>query len=106
MGIALVLGASGFLGSHLTRQLVAEGRSVRTFTRATSDLTTMCGITQTLMHALGKDTRVTIRSLKLSRRMGTFDNSKARKELGWEPRPFVESVREAVRWFQNNATRT
>jgi dihydroflavonol-4-reductase len=66
----------------------------------------ICAISQTVMHALGKDTKVSIRSLQLSRRMGDFDNSKARRELGWEPRPFEESIRDAVLWFQHNRTRT
>jgi dihydroflavonol-4-reductase len=66
----------------------------------------ICAITQTVMHAVGKDTKVSIRSLKLSRRMGDFDNSKARRELGWEPTPFEESIREAVLWFQQNPTRS
>src|SRR5690625_6019778 len=33
---ALVIGASGFLGSHVTRQLVASGRPVRILVRPTS----------------------------------------------------------------------
>jgi dihydroflavonol-4-reductase len=33
----LVLGANGFLGSHVTQQLVAAGRRVRVLVRATSD---------------------------------------------------------------------
>jgi dihydroflavonol-4-reductase len=36
-GRALVLGANGFLGSHVTRQLVAAGRDVRVLVRRTSD---------------------------------------------------------------------
>ncbi len=34
---ALVVGANGFLGSHVTRQLVASGRAVRILVRRTSD---------------------------------------------------------------------
>ena len=37
MGKAIVLGASGFLGSHVTRALVAAGRNVRIMTRPNSD---------------------------------------------------------------------
>ncbi len=34
---SLVIGASGFLGSHVTRQLVQDGQAVRTLVRASSD---------------------------------------------------------------------
>ncbi len=34
---ALVLGASGFLGSHITKELVKQGREVRIFLRESSD---------------------------------------------------------------------
>lgn len=34
---SLVIGASGFLGSHVTRQLVADGQTVRILVRETSD---------------------------------------------------------------------
>jgi len=44
-GKALVLGASGFLGSHVTRQLVATGRDVRILVRATSDTRGIDGLT-------------------------------------------------------------
>ena len=37
LGKALVLGASGFLGSHVCKQLVAAGRRVRIMVRKTSD---------------------------------------------------------------------
>lgn len=36
-GKTVVIGASGFLGSHVTRQLVSQGRSVRIVVRPTSD---------------------------------------------------------------------
>ncbi|MCF4166687.1 NAD-dependent epimerase/dehydratase family protein [Zavarzinia compransoris] len=36
-GAALVLGASGFLGSHVVRHLAGEGRRLRAFARQTSD---------------------------------------------------------------------
>jgi len=37
-GKALVMGASGFLGSHVVKALAQEGRDIRIFTRATSDI--------------------------------------------------------------------
>jgi dihydroflavonol-4-reductase len=40
----LVLGANGFLGSHVTRQLVAAGRVVRVLVRRTSDTRAIDGL--------------------------------------------------------------
>jgi len=37
MAKVLVMGASGFLGSHVVKELVAAGRDVRIMVRATSD---------------------------------------------------------------------
>jgi nucleoside-diphosphate-sugar epimerase len=41
---ALVTGATGFLGSHLARQLVARGDDVRVLVRSTSDRTRLAGL--------------------------------------------------------------
>lgn len=60
-------------------------------------------ITEKLMHALNKDTVLTMSSILLSRIMGDYDNSKARTELGWQPRPMDESLEEAATWFKENA---
>jgi dihydroflavonol-4-reductase len=40
LGKVLVIGASGFLGSHVTRQLVEQGRDVRILVRPSSDTNT------------------------------------------------------------------
>ncbi len=40
----LVTGANGHLGSHLVRQLLAEGREVKAFVRPTADLTHLDGL--------------------------------------------------------------
>ena len=98
---ALVLGASGFLGSHVVKALVAAGRPVRILTRDSSNTATTW-VGEKLMHALDKDTIVTMSSIHLQRIMGDYDNSKARSELGWEPRPMDESLKEAAIWFKEN----
>lgn len=60
-------------------------------------------IAEKLMHALNKDTVMTMSSIALQRIMGEHDNSKARNELGWQPRPMDESLQEAAAWFEENA---
>ena len=59
-------------------------------------------IIEKCIHLLGKDTVASMSSIVLQRIMGDYDNSKARSELGWRPRPMDESLREAAIWFKEN----
>ena len=45
------------------------------------------------------DERLSIDSLRLMRAEAPVDCSKARRELGWQPRPVEESIREAARFW-------
>ncbi len=47
----------------------------------------------------GSDERLTLNALRLMRAEAPVDCSKARSELGWDPRPVAESIREAARWW-------
>jgi len=49
---------------------------------------------------IGLETEVTLNSLRLTRIPKDFDNSKARRELHWNPRPVEESIADAARWFE------
>ena len=52
------------------------------------------------------DERLTIESVRLMRAEAEVDCSKARNELGWQPRPVEESIREAARfWADMRAAR-
>jgi dihydroflavonol-4-reductase len=46
-----------------------------------------------------RDYMVSADALYLSRVFCELDNGKARRELGWHPRPLRETVRDAVAWF-------
>ena len=46
----LVIGASGFLGSHVTKQLVAGGDDVRVLIRATSSTRGIDGLPVEIRH--------------------------------------------------------
>lgn len=59
-------------------------------------------VIEKLMHALRQDTVFSMSSILLSRVMGAYDNSKARNELGWQPRPMDASIEEAALWFKAN----
>jgi len=49
------------------------------------------------------ETRATMASLECSRRMGDMDCTKARTELGWQPRPIVDAIRDAVAFHLRRA---
>lgn len=45
------------------------------------------------------DERMSLASLRLMRAEAPLDHSKAERELGWQPRPVEESIREAARFW-------
>ena len=47
----------------------------------------------------GTDERLSLGSLRLMRAEAPVDHSKASRELGWQPRPVEESIREAARFW-------
>ena len=47
----------------------------------------------------GTDEQLSLGSLRLMRAEAPVDHSKASRELGWEPRPVEESIREAARFW-------
>src|SRR4051812_9732729 len=47
----------------------------------------------------GTDERLSLASLRLMRAEAPVDHSKAVRELGWEPRPVEESIREAAKFW-------
>ena len=47
----------------------------------------------------GSDERLTLNALRLMRAEAPVDCTKARRDLGWQPRPVEESIREAARWW-------
>lgn len=47
----------------------------------------------------GTDEQLSLASLRLMRAEAPVDCSKARRELGWQPRPVEESIREAARFW-------
>jgi dihydroflavonol-4-reductase len=56
----------------------------------------------------GKDAELSMQSVRMMRAEAPVDHSKAVRELGWQPRPVEESIREAARFWANmkNAKRS
>ena len=47
----------------------------------------------------GKDAELSLASVRMMRAEAPVDSSKAKRELGWQPRPVEESIREAARFW-------
>ncbi|MGB3664312.1 NAD-dependent epimerase/dehydratase family protein, partial [Mycolicibacter algericus] len=47
----------------------------------------------------GKDAELSLKSVRMMRAESEVDHSKAVRELGWQPRPVEESIREAARFW-------
>ena len=58
-------------------------------------------LVEKLTHRFGKETVFTMSSIVLMDTMGDFDNTKAKRELQWQPRSMDESLRRAVDWFRD-----
>lgn len=56
----------------------------------------------------GKDAELSMQSVRMMRAEAPVDHSKASRELGWQPRPVEESIREAARFWaaMKNAKRS
>jgi dihydroflavonol-4-reductase len=60
----------------------------------------LASIGERIMKMMGrKDSLVSTDAVFLSNAFQRMDNSKARRQLGWNPRPIAETVRDAVAWF-------
>lgn len=51
-----------------------------------------------------KDMILTTDAVHLSNAFREMDNSKARRELGWTPRPLTETVHDSIAWFSASET--
>ncbi len=59
----------------------------------------ICWTAERLAWLARKETRFSVQGLRCSFKVKDFDNSKALKELGWQPRPVQEAIAEAAQWL-------
>jgi dihydroflavonol-4-reductase len=50
----------------------------------------------------GREPMITVDAVRMSRKLMYFSSEKARRELGYSPRPAVEGLREQIEWFSQN----
>ncbi len=57
-------------------------------------------VAETVARFTGKEPFVTVDGLKMSQYRMFFTSDKARRELGYTPRPYQEGLRDALTWFR------
>ncbi|HEY1232048.1 MAG TPA: hopanoid-associated sugar epimerase [Candidatus Binatia bacterium] len=50
----------------------------------------------------GREPMITVDAVRMSRKLMYFSAEKARRELGYSPRPAVEGLRDEIEWFYQN----
>lgn len=121
-GKTLVIGASGFLGSRVTKQLVARGESdVRVLIRAASStrgigvappkfgvpiwaMSAASHVAAAIARPRNRDTMLTPLNIRLMHSMTPLNHSKAVRELGWDPQPTPEAIEAAAHFFSERRT--
>ena len=64
---------------------------------------TMSAVADFVARLRGKESRMSIDSLKCASMVNDVDSSKARNELGWQPRPIEVSIEEAVSFYRKHS---
>lgn len=59
-------------------------------------------ISEGVCKLLGRESNLTVSSIKCSRLLPDIDPAKARAELGWQPSPIEQSIEQAVEYYLNN----
>lgn len=59
-------------------------------------------VSEWLSRSFGINPRVTREMLAMSRKKMFFSSDKAKRELGYNPRPARKAVEDAITWFRNN----
>ena len=59
-------------------------------------------VTETLAQIQGKDALITINGIRTLKHGADVSSAKAMRELGHTPRPFEETLRDAVNWYRTN----
>jgi dihydroflavonol-4-reductase len=59
-------------------------------------------VAEAFSRARGREGRITVEAVRMSRKRMFFSSSKAERELGYRWRPPVEAFADALRWFREN----
>lgn len=83
----------------------AAGRKPRMFKVPLGMLFFSAYVAERVTRLLGVETQLTVDSIRCAAEMNNCSSAKARRELGWQPRPIEQSIQEEVAFFQQESRR-
>jgi dihydroflavonol-4-reductase len=101
IGDRYILGGEDVSLSEMLRDLaLMTDRRPPTVSLPRAPLYPLAVAAEAVAHVTGKEPFLTVDALKMSRHWMFFSSEKARRELGYSWRPYVQALKDALAWFQ------
>ena len=104
IGERYILGGDNVLLADMLADIAAPGRAAAAYGQAAADLLYPIAYGAEVLASLrGVEPFITMDGLRMARHHMFFDDSKARRELGYVSRPYREGLADAIAWFRATA---
>jgi dihydroflavonol-4-reductase len=101
IGERYILGGENVLLADMLRDIaLIVGRAPTRLKLWRGPLYPIAVMAQTIATITGREPLLTLDGLRMSRHYMFFTNAKAKRELGFVARPYIEGLRDAVDWFR------
>jgi dihydroflavonol-4-reductase len=101
IGERYILGGENVLLADMLRDIaLIVGRTPTRLKLWRGPLYPIAVMAQTIATITGREPLLTLDGLRMSRHYMFFTNAKAKRELGFVARPYLEGLRDAVDWFR------
>ncbi len=101
LGERYILGGENLsLKELLTRIAVMIGRKPPAISLPHALVLPVAYVMEVAASITGREPRATVDAVRMSRHRMYFSSEKARRELGYSPRPADEAIRDAIEWFR------
>jgi dihydroflavonol-4-reductase len=101
IGERYILGGEDVALSEMLRDLaLMTGRKPPTVNLPRGPLYPLAMISEAMAWVTGKEPMLTVDGLKMSKHMMFFSSEKAKAELGYSWRPYVQALKDALAWFR------
>ena len=101
IGERYILGGQNAPLSEILAVVAAEaGRSPPRIRLPRAAIVPLAFVSEAMARHSGREPMVTLDALRMSKNRMFFSAAKAERELGYQARPYVEAVRDAIAWFK------